>query len=1007
MTPPCYIYQKVSLPPEKLRDPHCLREEITRETPVLILLAAGKGTRFGTNPKCIAPVREKPLARHSLNAFRQTFRNAQAICVVGYKNDEVAAALGDDNLYVVSDNPVGGTAWAVYEAFCVPELIEKNPLVVISMGDRVVPAEIFEKITAIHLGRSGEENESGEADLTMLTALYDSTRIKGKGRIVRNKQKKIVRIMEERDILALSSETASSNEASRGGDDLAQALAADDNRLLQNAFLSLNEGNCPLYVIRAQKLMSLLMLLSDNNAQNQYYLTDIIERIAANDGVIRSLTITSSEPEYGILCADITRSGDIPQLEAILAEQVQEKDEIERAAVVMTKDRPAGQIASIRRQLKELSEAIDQKKLGFNPNAPFAIGIAGGRFRIAFMHPDMGRFFGPAWQVPIGACEESGPEQIVVFVQRTDDRRLHLYPLAEQFRETVDFIETDQSEMFPDNTVSDWYSYEEFGTRMSEHLLLSLGYFSEEEINRRRNENIPLPPESLWVSNSMRRPFSLVGNTIASLRTYRTGEKGKKIAAALGKENFTGLRMSSAGLIPQGGFSCSSALTIAVKNGLNALYHFELTGDELIYLAAQAEYGTGVRAGSLDQATVQKGKPGVGTLISSNPRDHYAVLGEFPVPTDRFDVIFPYTTPRDGGAYKWSGGFYAADTRENGGESGVLTTTEIRKMTGKAAEIAALLTRQPLDIDFFDEIKDDLLDDGLLSDSNRRRVAKILLATPLWISKKELKERIDGAIDFYADELIRCRNFQPDAARMSAKKTADLLLQGWREPVFKLPDGTPKAGVPLRAMLAYLYGETAKNFFMIHHPTRWIEYVTRSQRGDRCFDIDPDILPDRDKLESEFDWEKGISGPPLLKRWLEKCHACPFDFNAGLDDSSLQGETPPVFHLLAGSNFFRGLALVDLAEAFLKRVFGADAVAVRVNAAGQGDYFQIHIDRTLTDVEEVKRFMRRAFYRRFGIQPEIDFIDIHPGGGAVGVSLSRFSSLDHLIDRLAKYSKDA
>ena len=81
-----------------------------------------------------------------------------------------------------------------------------------------------------------------------------------------------------------------------------------------------------------------------------------------------------------------------------------------------------------------------------------------------------------------------------------------------------------------------------------------------------------------------------------------------------------------------------------------------------------------------------------------------------------------------------------------------------------------------------------------------------------------------------------------------------------------------------------------------------------------------------------------------MDRWLERFGATPFDYNRGLDDDSLSAENPPEFHRLEGSNFFRGLALIDLAEAMLKRAFGRDAVAVRVNAAGQGDYFQVHVD---------------------------------------------------------------
>ena len=459
--------------------------------------------------------------------------------------------------------------------------------------------------------------------------------------------------------------------------------------------------------------------------------------------------------------------------------------------------------------------------------------------------------------------------------------------------------------------------------------------------------------------------------------------------------------MVSTGLIPQGGFSCSSALTIAVKNALSALYHFELTADEMIELAAQAEYGTGVRAGSLDQATVQKGRPGVGTLISSNPRDHYAILGEFQFPSDRISVIFPYTTPRDSGAWKWSGGFYASDTRGRGGDAGRLTTSEMRKLTGKAAEIAALLVRQPLDVDFFDEIQDDLMRDGLLTDGTRRHVADILLRLPLWIGKRDLADRIAGSLKFYEDELVRCRAMSRTDAAEQAKKTADLLLSGWREPVFRLPDGTEKAGVPLRAILAYLYGEMAKNFYLIHHPDRWIEFVSASQRGDRCFEFNPDALPERADLETELDWEKDVHGPTRLERWLERLGAAPFDFNAGLDDETLR-KTPPKFYALRGGNFFRGLALVDLAELFLKKAFGSAAVAVRVNAAGQGDYFQIHIDRALCSPDEVKEFMRRAFYDRFDIRPETEFIDIHDGGGAVGLSLSRFASLERLIEELSQ-----
>ena len=114
---------------------------------------------------------------------------------------------------------------------------------------------------------------------------------------------------------------------------------------------------------------------------------------------------------------------------------------------------------------------------------------------------------------------------------------------------------------------------------------------------------------------------------------------------------------------------------------------------------------------------------------------------------------------------------------------------------------------------------------------------------------------------------------------------------------------------------------------------------------------------------------------------------------------------PRPLHLIQGSNFFRGLALIDLAEAMLKRAFGDDAVAVRINAAGQGDYFQVHVDGLSVDAEEVKEFIRTAFYRRFGLAPEQEFVEPHSGGGAVGVRLHRFDELPELILDLREYAQ--
>ncbi len=963
----------VDLNPAKLQNPEALSlyGGMTGDGPILVVLAAGKGTRFGTEPKCIQPVRGTPLARHSIDAFRR-FWPGPAICLVGYRHAEVSAALGADNAYVLSAAPAGGTALAAFEAFSIPQLAERNPALIITMGDRIVPSSTYRRLWDTHCG--GPQ----EADLTLLTARYEPPRNRGKGRVVRDRNGRVQRIVEERDI-----------------------PTANDG-LARWALLNLTEGNCPLYVIRAKTLLPHLRQVGNANAQGQFYLTDVVEAISRAGGEIRTVTVTVADPEYDLLCSDVTQPMDLALLEGIMASAggllSAEELEVEEAAGVLTAGRPACQIAAIARQLDELAATASSERLGFQGNQPLAIGISGGRLRIAFMHPDMLRFYGPAWQMPIGAGNAAGSEQIVVLVQRAEDRRINLYPMNPEYRESINFVPADDDAMYPDEHISDLHSYEQFGTRMSESLLLSLGYFSDEELEQRRKRGLPLPPASRWLGGNMRRPFTLVGNAIASMRTLRAGNLGAQVQKHLGRAGFTGLRLVSTGSIPQGGFSSSSAVTVAVKNALNALYGLGLPPDLLVHLACQAEYGTGVRAGSLDQATEQKGKAGQGTLISSNPKDNYRILGAYPVPTDRIRILFPYSVERDREAWRWSWGAYA----ESPGD-GPLTAQEMRKMTGKAAEIAAMLVRLPLETDFFKQIEDDLLSDGLLSLDSRRHIGAILQRVPLCIGMEDLAQRVLAEREWLRDQMIETHRLDRGAANEKADAALAALLAGWREPVLRR--GTPagvveERGVPLRAMLAYLFGEVAKNFFLIHHPDQWIEYVTLSQRGDRHAELDPERLPDRADLERTLDWETGHSGPQLLDRWLGRHGAVPVDYNRGLDDESLAADPPPDFHRLEGSSFFRGLALIDLAEAMLKRAFGAEAVAVRVNAAGQGDYFQVHVDTRKALPDDVKQFLRLAFYRRFDIAPNPEFVELHPGAGAVGLRLSRAEALPQLIRRL-------
>jgi hypothetical protein len=306
----------------------------------------------------------------------------------------------------------------------------------------------------------------------------------------------------------------------------------------------------------------------------------------------------------------------------------------------------------------------------------------------------------------------------------------------------------------------------------------------------------------------------------------------------------------------------------------------------------------------------------------------------------------------------------------------------------------------PLDRDFFQEIEEDLVSDGRLSPENLKKVYGYLRRIPLLVRAADLRARIEANRDWYVAQLETHKGLGRAAAEAEADRSLPALFDGWREPAFIRSDENGRIvteeGVPLRAMLAYLYCEEAKNLHLLtHHDASWIEHVSRSQLGDRCFEIDPAALPGGEEMKRPLPWENGLSGPDLLQAWLKRCGARPFDYNKGLDDDSLtRAETGNVqLHLVEGSNFFRGLALIDLIEAMLKRTFGAGAVAVRINAAGQGDFFQIHYDASQAAAADIKDFIEKAVYCRFGLNPEYKFVDVAAGGPAVGVALEQLDEL--------------
>lgn len=210
----------------------------------VVILAAGMGKRMQSDlPKVLHPLAGKPLLSHVVDTARQL--NPSRVCVVyGHGGDLVPSTLAADDLRFVLQAPQLGTGHAVMQAAAA--LDDDVPTLVL-YGD--VPLTASQTLETLL-------NKAGKEKLAVLTVdLPDPT---GYGRIVRENQR-IVRIVEQKD-------------------------ASPAERAIQ-------EVNTGILVAPTRSLKAWLGKLSNNNAQQEYYLTDIIA-MAVEDGV----PIESTQP---------------------------------------------------------------------------------------------------------------------------------------------------------------------------------------------------------------------------------------------------------------------------------------------------------------------------------------------------------------------------------------------------------------------------------------------------------------------------------------------------------------------------------------------------------------------------------------------------------------------------------------------------------------------------------------------------------------------------------------
>lgn len=245
----------------------------------VVILAAGKGTRMRSDlPKVLHPIAHKSMVQHVIDTANSL--GSQAIQLVyGYGADKLQAALGEQTLNWVLQAEQLGTGHAVAQA---NPNINDDDTVLILYGD--VP--LIQHSTLESLLAAREKN--GLAILTVNLA-----NPAGYGRIVREFGK-VVGIVEQKD------------------------ANADQ--------LKITEVNTGIMAVPGKQLKAWLNRLSNNNAQGEYYLTDIIA-MAHADGV----AITTSQPQSAIEVEGANNRVQLAQLERAYQARAAEKLMLEGA----------------------------------------------------------------------------------------------------------------------------------------------------------------------------------------------------------------------------------------------------------------------------------------------------------------------------------------------------------------------------------------------------------------------------------------------------------------------------------------------------------------------------------------------------------------------------------------------------------------------------------------------------------------------------------------------------
>lgn len=221
-----------------------------------IILAAGQGTRMKSKLyKVLHPLLGRPMLRYVLEALKPSSVDT-LVTVVGHGAEEVAGAVGDESEFVLQEEQLG-TAHAVMQAE--ERLGKMSGTTIVVCGDTpLITEETYKKLFEYH--------ENTHAKATILTTnMADPT---GYGRVIRSQTGDVERIVEHKD-------------------------ATEEE-------LKVTEINTGTYCFDNEFLFAALKQVDNDNAQQEYYLPDVIEILKQQGEKVVAYVTEDAEETIGI-----------------------------------------------------------------------------------------------------------------------------------------------------------------------------------------------------------------------------------------------------------------------------------------------------------------------------------------------------------------------------------------------------------------------------------------------------------------------------------------------------------------------------------------------------------------------------------------------------------------------------------------------------------------------------------------------------------------------------------